>query len=99
MIELDTIKAILKEDLPKSVVFIEKREIDCLMILFWTRENRYFKKKVHPVRFNMWIYGDTISLYMIKSPNIIKGSPSRFELADPDCWRQILDLFAKEWTL
>lgn len=49
------------------------------------------------LRFEARIVGKYVALYRVRpGDNFGSGPPTCFELADPNCWKQIFSYFARE---
>ncbi len=98
---LDPIAEILKEDLPKDAKIYRQdtEHSEYLIVEIWARRYITRKEDARPQKFECRVANNQLVIHRIKYPNTVLGPSFCFELADPNCFKQIRDFFAKECVL
>jgi hypothetical protein len=98
---LDPIAEILKEDLPHNAnIYRQDTEhSEYLIVELWPKKYIVHQEDAHPQKFECRIANNQLVIHRIKHPNTITGPSFCFELADPNCFKQIYTFFAKECLL
>lgn len=99
---IDAVEAILKQDLPPDAKFSRRQALGCkfIVVSIWPRRYITRKEDAHPLSFEVRIVGKNALIYRVRHPDTVgSGPPFAFELANPECFKQMYDFFAKECVL